>query len=106
MRTILVLFPCAALAGCALMTVPDTEPGWTDARMAEDPGREAPAFVPDIARPANESWRMASAARDLADTRDQVISRAQLIMLPPIDALTFGQQAREQATPPPPVRRD
>lgn len=90
----------AGLAGCALLTVPDTGGTWADARIAEDPDRQAPAFVPDIPRPAVESWRMATAARELADTRDVVMSRAMLIQLPPVDPLVFGQQAREQATPP------
>ncbi|MGY6661085.1 MAG: hypothetical protein ACXIVO_02080 [Glycocaulis sp.] len=112
MRTLTALLMSAALAGpllsaCALVTVPEGESAWTQARMAEDPGREAPAFVPEIPRPAMESWRMATAARELADTRDLVVSQAQLIQLPPIDPLVYGQEARERATPPPPpARRD
>lgn len=111
MRFIPALLPVLVLAGgipagCALVTVPEAEPSWTDERMAAAPDREPPVFVPEIARPEYESWRMATAASDLADTRDVVISRAQLLELPPIDPLTYGQQAREQATPPPAPVRD
>jgi len=110
-RFIPALLPVLVLAGgipagCALVTVPEAEPSWTDERMAAAPDREPPVFVPEIARPEYESWRMATAASDLADTRDVVISRAQLLELPPIDPLTYGQQAREQATPPPAPVRD
>lgn len=106
MRRILVLLPCLAvagvsLAGCALVTVPETEASWADARMAQEAGRAAPEFVPEIRRPEAESWRMATAARTLSDTRDLVISQAQLLMLPPTDPLAYGQRAREQANPPP-----
>lgn len=112
MRKLMALLTSMALAGpllagCALVTVPQAESGWTQERMAGDPAREAPGFVPEIPRPELESWRMATAARELADTRDLVVSQAQLIQLPPIDPLVYGQQARERATPPPsPARRD
>lgn len=112
MRTLLACLPCLLLAapftaGCALVTVPEQPASWVDARMADDPDREPPAFVPEIPRPAAESWRMASAARQLADTRDVVAAQARLLELPPIDPLTFGERAREQATPPPaPPRRN
>lgn len=112
MRTITALLMSVALggpllSGCTLMTVPDTGEGWASARMAEDPDREPPAYVPDIPRPQVESWRMASAARELADTRDLVVSQAQLVQLPPVDPLLYGQQARERAAPPePPARRN
>jgi hypothetical protein len=105
------LLTCAVLAGpglagCALVTMPQTEASWTDARMAEDAQRQAPVFVPEIRRPEFESWRMASAAHQLADTRDSVLSQAQLLLLPPVDSLAFGQRAREQATPPPATARN
>lgn len=111
MARVPALLTCLALAslslsGCALVTVPETEGSWADARMAQEADRQPPEFIPEIRRPEAESWRMASAARSLADTRDMVVSRAQLLMLPPADPLAYGQRAREQATPPPSPARD
>ncbi len=107
MRSLLIL-PVSILGlaagGCAVVG-PQSEPSWTDARIAEQRDRPAPHYVPELERPVVQSWTMASNARTLADTRDLVISAQTLLELPRPDALEFGRQARERATPPPlPVR--
>ncbi|MCC5980852.1 MAG: hypothetical protein JJU26_03935 [Oceanicaulis sp.] len=97
--------PAVMLAGCAVLG-PQSEPSWTDARIADDRGRPAPHYVPEIPRPVAQSWMMSAHARALADTRDVMINVRDLLELPQPEALEFGQQARERATPPPPPVRD
>lgn len=103
--SVMACVPAAALAGCAVLG-PQQEPSWTDARIAEDRGRPAPHYVPELARPATQSWMMAAHARALADTRDLIISAQALLEIPQPDAAEYGRDARERATPPPPPERN
>jgi len=94
------------LAACVTPEIPggfEDEQSWFDARVREGANAEtAPPNIPDKV-PAQSARALENSAENVLQARD-ALAREERATRPPVtDTENYAQEAREHATPPPPI---
>lgn len=104
-RKITILLPFLAVA-CATPELPggfEDEQSWFDARVAAGAdAQDAPASIPDKS-PAMTSQTISESTRDVLGARDALSNEERATRPRATDTESYAQEARDRASPPPPI---
>ncbi|GJL97669.1 MAG: hypothetical protein DHS20C06_14860 [Hyphobacterium sp.] len=94
------------LAACVTPEIPggfEDEQSWFDARVRDGASAEAaPSSIPDKT-PARSASALAHSAENVLEARDQLAREERATRPPVTDTEDYAEEAREHATPPPPI---